>query len=178
MQCRCVVLSAGANNHQHFIGFLASLLVMCAYVVWGGAQYYAAECPAGGANATLLDTTLEWAHCNAWLMWVMVNAAFHLFWVTVLTACQLYLVVCLGMTTNEQLNRGRYRHFQARGGRSPFSRGPLHNCADFFGCGVCGLTPRPRDWAAAPPDDDLLPPDDDAPLADTAPMLPADNHYV
>lgn len=151
---------------------------MCAFTLWGGAQYYAAECPAGDANATLLDTTLEWAHCNAWLMWVMVNAAFHLFWVTVLTACQLYLVVCLGMTTNEQLNRGRYRHFQARGGRSPFSRGPLHNCADFFGCGACGLTPRPRDWAAAPPDDDPLPPDDDAPLADTAPMLPADNHYV
>lgn len=175
-------MCAGANNHQHFIGFLASLLVMCAYMLWGGAQYYAAECPSGGANGTLLDAALGWAHCNAWVMWVMANAAFHLFWVTVLTACQLYLVVCLGMTTNEQLNRGRYRHFQARGGRSPFSRGPLRNCADFFGCAwlPAGMAPRARDWTA-PPDDAL---DDDAdahdaPLPDTAPMLPAlANHFV
>lgn len=54
------------------------------------------------------------------------------------------------MTTNEQLNRGRYRHFQSRGGRSPFSRGPLRNCADFFGLRLCGAEPRARDWPAEP----------------------------
>lgn len=76
-------------------------------------------------------------------------------------------VVCLGMTTNEQLNRGRYRHFQARGGRSPFSRGPLNNCADFFEWRLCGLlAPRARDWAE--PDAD----------GDDAPMLPDPRRYV
>lgn len=71
------------------------------------------------------------------------------------------------MTTNEQLNRGRYRHFQARGGRSPFSRGPLNNCADFFEWRLCGLlAPRARDWAE--PDAD----------GDDAPMLPDPRRYV
>lgn len=36
------------------------------------------------------------------------------------------------MTTNERMNRGRYRHFQALGGKSPFNRGPLSNFLDFF----------------------------------------------
>lgn len=145
------------------MGFLVSLVAMCAWMLWGAARAFAAQCGAAGGPGALL----AWAACDPWLAWVSLNAAFHLFWVTVLASCQLYLVVCLGMTTNEQLNRGRYRHFQARGGRSPFSRGPLNNLADFLGCGLCGLAPRARDWAAAGLDDD----------ADDAPMLPP-HHYV
>lgn len=158
---------AGARNHRYFIGFLASLVAMCCWMLWGCAQYFSAECAADGEWPP--DVALQWARCNAWLAWVALNAAFHLFWVTVLLCCQMYLVVCLGMTTNEQLNRGRYRHFQARGGRSPFTRGPLNNCADFFQWRLCGLlAPRARDWTA--------PDDDDA--EDTQPMLPRDQHYV
>lgn len=153
---------AGAKNHHYFIGFLASLLVMCAWMLWGAAQYFTSVCGAASGGTVLL----VWLQCSPWLAWVSLNAAFHLFWVTVLSCCQLYLVVCLGMTTNEQLNRGRYRHFQARGGRSPFTRGPLNNLADFFQCRLCGLlAPRPRDWSAAG-------------LDDTEPMLPRDTHYV
>lgn len=166
--CPWVGNCIGAKNHQYFIGFLVSLLMMCVWMLWGGAQYYLAECP-WTAGATLVDVLMEWAQCNAWLAWVMLNAFFHLFWVTVLTCCQMYLVVCLGMTTNEQLNRSRYRHFVARGGRSPFSRGPLHNCADFFGCRMCGLiSPRTRDWSEPAPDD---------PERDTDPMLPRESHH-
>lgn len=80
----------------------------------------------------------------------MCNALLHLGWVTVLAACQTYQILWLGMTTNERMNRGRYRHFQAAGGRSPFSRGPVRNAADFFECGCFGLVPANRiDWQIA-----------------------------
>lgn len=137
--------------------------MMCCWMVWGCVRYFLAECDAEGEGAAGGGSTpaggdaewapLRWARCSPWVAWVCANALFHLFWVSVLTVCQLYLAVCLGMTTNEQLNRGRYRHFQAAGGRSPFSRGPLRNAIDFFQCGLCGLVAPParRDWSASPP---------------------------
>uniref|UniRef100_A0A182U4E9 Secreted protein n=1 Tax=Anopheles melas TaxID=34690 RepID=A0A182U4E9_9DIPT len=77
----------------------------------------------------------------------MGNALLHMSWVTVLTICQSYQVVCLGMTTNERLNRGRYRHFQAKGGKSPFNRGPVKNLFDFLECSCFGLVqPQRTDW--------------------------------
>lgn len=77
----------------------------------------------------------------------MANALLHMSWVILLTICQTYQVICLGMTTNERMNRGRYRHFQARGGHSPFTRGALNNLIDFLECSCFGLLkPKRIDW--------------------------------
>lgn len=85
--------------------------------------------------------------CNPWVGWVLLNALLHIGWVALLTICQTYQIVWLGMTTNERMNRGRYRHFQAAGGKSPFNRGPAHNLADFFECSCFGLVqPVKTDW--------------------------------
>jgi palmitoyltransferase ZDHHC13/17 len=68
-------------------------------------------------------------------------------WVTILTVCQTYQIVCLGMTTNERVNHGRYKHFQVKGGKSPFTRGPYHNCVDFMEFECCGLIKSNKtDW--------------------------------
>lgn len=84
---------------------------------------------------------------NPWVAWVMANAVLHMAWVFVLTICQTHQVVWLGMTTNERMNRGRYRHFQAYGGKSPFSRGPFKNTADFLECSCFGaIQPLNTDW--------------------------------
>lgn len=51
------------------------------------------------------------------------------------------------MTTNERMNRGRYSHFIANGGKSPFSKGPFKNIVEFFECRCCGLVKsETKDW--------------------------------
>ena len=41
----------------------------------------------------------------------------------------------------------RYRHFIAKGGKSPFDRGPWKNLIDFFECKIFGLVkPQYKNW--------------------------------
>lgn len=119
---------------------------MCAWMLYGGSHFYVVSC-----NITVEEgvwnSLVTIGSCNPWVGWVMLNALLHMGWVTVLTICQTYQVVCLGMTTNERMNRRRYRHFQAKGGKSPFSRGPFKNLIDFLECGCFGLfKPVKTDW--------------------------------
>lgn len=56
-------------------------------------------------------------------------------------------ISCLGVTTNERMNRGRYAHFVSNNGNSPFSKGPLMNLVEFFECTCFGMFhPQQQDW--------------------------------
>lgn len=150
---------------------------MCVWILYGGSYYYMHRCNVHfdgmqtQTHAPTRDSILNFrilaklqiyklekftdiiaafraiGDCNSWIGWVMANALLHMSWVILLTACQTYQVICLGMTTNERMNRGRYRHFQTLGGQSPFTRGPLNNLIDFLDCTCFGLfKPKRIDW--------------------------------
>ncbi|XP_034480434.1 palmitoyltransferase Hip14 [Drosophila innubila] len=143
--CPWVGNCIGLKNHSYFMGFLWMLLIMCAWMLYGGSKYYVNECNVHFDD--FLTAMRAIGNCNAWVGWVMGNALLHMSWVILLTICQTYQVICLGMTTNERMNRGRYRHFQLKGGHSPFTRGPLLNLIDFLECSCFGLVqPRRIDW--------------------------------
>lgn len=143
------------------MGFLYALLLMCGWMVYGGAHYYQETCniPVENGKSTKshhaqiaqmtqifclsastapFSTFIAIGQCSPWVSWVLSNALLHIGWVTLLTVCQTYQIIWLGMTTNERMNRGRYRHFQAAGGKSPFNRGPIRNTADFLECNCFG----------------------------------------
>lgn len=144
--CPWVGNCIGSKNHKYFMGFLWMLLTMCCWMLYGGANFYMQACNVN-MDEGLWNAMVAIGSCNPWVGWVMANALLHMSWVTVLTICQSYQVVCLGMTTNERMNRGRYRHFQAKGGKSPFTRGPIKNLFDFMECSCFGLVqPLQTDW--------------------------------
>ena len=83
------------------------------------------------------------------------NSMFHVSWVSALSVCQTYQIVCLAMTTNERMNLGRYTHFRRREKHnfwieSPFGNGYWRNAIDFLGWRCYGLCkPRKTDWSRA-----------------------------
>lgn len=144
--CPWVGNCIGAKNHVYFIGFLVMLIVMCLWMIYGGFTYYTEVCGVKYEEGLLAALSIVNA-CSPWVGWVMMNAFLHLIWVTVLLVCQKYQIVCLGMTTNERMNKDRYRHFIARGGKSPFDKGPIKNFIEFFECNLFGvMKPQHRNW--------------------------------
>lgn len=128
------------------MGFLLMLLVMCAWMLYGGTIFYEHVCNVNyedGLWAALLIVN----SCTPWIGWVMANSLLHFIWVAILTVCQLYQITWLGMTTNERMNRGRYRHFMALGGKSPFDHGVCKNLLEFLEWDCFGCIKRlKRDW--------------------------------
>lgn len=148
--CPWVANCIGAKNHKYFMGFLASLVLMCCQMIGGSIKFWQNDPYCNITNATsngFWKTVISIGQCDSWVAWVAVNALFHCIWVFMLFICQLYQISCLGMTTNERMNRGRYSHFISNHGKSPFSKGPFKNLVEFFECRCFGLfKPEVKDW--------------------------------
>lgn len=151
--CPWVGNCIGMKNHRYFVGYLMCLSMMTVFMSYGCVRYWEAGCGAHFSNG-VWGAVGQALTCDPWVGWVAANAALHASWVTTLTFCQLYQILFIGMTTNERMNQGRYKHFQALSSgssksraRSPFHRGIVQNAADFVGLGCFGLVrPDPTDW--------------------------------
>lgn len=126
--------------------FLFLILTTMLLLFYGGLAFYKDAC-----NLTMSEgvwnAILILDNCSPWVGWMMINVWFHLLWVTILTSIQIYQIVFIGMTTNERINRGRYKHFIDLDGKSPFNFGPWGNIADFFHCTCFGLLKtKKRNW--------------------------------
>ncbi|KAG5672899.1 hypothetical protein PVAND_002987 [Polypedilum vanderplanki] len=145
--CPWIGNDIGWNNHRLFMAFIFLILNVMILNLYGGIQFYAESCSLSGEG--FWNTILIIDNCSLWVLWMILNACFHLFWVLILTSIQIYQIVFIGMTTNERINRGRYKHFVELNGKSPFNNGPLNNIADFFNCtcfGMCSV--KRRNWMA------------------------------
>ncbi|XP_063223420.1 palmitoyltransferase Hip14 isoform X2 [Bacillus rossius redtenbacheri] len=150
--CPWVGNCIGAKNHRYFMGYLVMLLLMCVFLLYGCVLFWGSACQLRFSYSFTAVVAIM-AQCDAWVAWIAANALLHSAWVATLFSCQVYQIACLGMTTNERMNSGRYKHFQTpgrRGGvetRSPFHRGVCQNLVDFAQLRCCGLLkPDPTDW--------------------------------
>lgn len=123
-------------------------LILCVMILnlFGGIMFYRNTCNVASEDS-FWNSLLVFNNCSLWVFWMILNALFHLLWVTILTTIQIYQIVFIGMTTNERINRGRYKHFIELDGKSPFHLGAWHNIADFLQCSCFGLcVAKRKNW--------------------------------
>ncbi|KAK2704348.1 palmitoyltransferase Hip14-like [Artemia franciscana] len=145
--CPWVGNCIGAKNHHYFVYFLFSLSGMCVFYVCACLSYWKEACSLPDKTS---EAIIAAARCNGFVSLTAGSAIIHSIWVGGLAVSQLYQVICMSMTTNERINQGRYSHFidsNRKYGRSPFFRGIVRNCVDFFELRCCGLVrPEVVDW--------------------------------
>lgn len=120
------------------MAFLFLIIFVMIFNLYGGITFYKNSCNLTSEDG-FWNIILIIDSCSPWVVWMIINAWFHLLWVSILTSIQIYQIVFIGMTTNERINRGRYKHFAELGGKSPFHNGPLNNIAEFLRCSCFGM---------------------------------------
>ncbi|XP_044748593.1 palmitoyltransferase Hip14 isoform X2 [Coccinella septempunctata] len=90
--CPWVANCIGVNNHKYFIGFLATLVIMCIQLIIGSVNFWKnqPECNFTLISPNFWDTLSSIGQCDTWVAWVSANALFHSIWVSMLLVCQLY----------------------------------------------------------------------------------------
>ncbi|XP_003745812.1 palmitoyltransferase ZDHHC17 [Galendromus occidentalis] len=135
--CPWVANCIGAKNHKNFMLYLLFLCIMLGFMWHAIYAYFEVK-----SEQTPLFTVIM---SSGWVSWVTANVLLHTVWVICLFFCQMYQIVLLGMTTNERMNCGRYKHFsrdQSGNVVSPFAKkGAWNNFVDFFELGR-----RTTDW--------------------------------
>lgn len=106
--------------------------------LYGGIMFFTITCNTLTEDS-IWNVLLILNSCSLWVLWMILNALFHLLWVTILTSIQIYQIVFIGMTTNERINRGRYKHFVELDGKSPFHMGAWNNILEFLHCSCFGI---------------------------------------
>lgn len=136
----------GIGNHRTFMAFIVTVLLVMSTVFYGGVVFYKDHCNFV-LNEGIWNALIILIECSPWVGWMLINSWFHIFWVTILTSIQIYQIVFMAMTTNERINRSRYKHFIERDGKSPFNLGILGNVAEFLQCDCFGLLKyKKKNW--------------------------------
>ncbi|PIK48681.1 putative palmitoyltransferase ZDHHC17 [Apostichopus japonicus] len=149
--CPWVDNCIGSGNHMWFIFYLTFLPPCLAICINGMLHYWSDVCH------TTFEVDGFWIYlgqvttCSPWTFWMFLNAIAHISWVLALLLSQLFQVLVLGVTTNERMNQTRYikqhKDDVHQKGKTPYNRGLIKNCADFFQCGCFGLVrPLRVDW--------------------------------